>query len=473
MQSMGPEAPLVREVRRFWKRRRIPRGIKVLAALSGGPDSTALTAALGELRESLHFELFIAHYDHGIRSPEESAADLSFAQTLAGNLGVPLMHEGPGPGTLRRLAAEAGRSLEDLAREHRHRFLRRAASRLGCDLIALGHTASDRRETQIMRFFQGSSPDALRGIPARRGPLIRPLSGVDKAAVLDYLDGIGLGYRRDQTNEDPAFLRNHLRMTLIPAAMEVFPGYHKALDKLSLKARLYGDLAARTLEKEDPWVKQGEGWTCGFGDFLRLHPLVRILSMYRLYEPGKSRKGNPRLPFAFLAPLEKLGRDARDGVILRGYGMRLELVGGLLWWKEDIVLARKKGYLYLTDGKGGFEAPGGLVIRVDEVPEAARFEDRVFRCGGDGRLLVRSRRPGDELITGSGKKTLKKLFSRLGIPENLRDLVPIVQREGDIQGLLTEPWGIPTIRAPENVMEKRGNGRYFRFTAFMKGEERG
>src|SRR5690242_9135742 len=119
---------------------------RVLAAVSGGPDSTALVAALAALRDRGALAAVAAcHVDHGLRSG--SAEDGLFCAELCARVGVPLERA-----TVR---VPAG-NVQAAARRERYRALRAAAARAGAGRIATGHTRSDQAETVLMRLLRGS-----------------------------------------------------------------------------------------------------------------------------------------------------------------------------------------------------------------------------------------------------------------------------------------------------------------------------
>ena len=144
----------------------VPRGTRVLVAVSGGADSMALLHVLGLLRAKLSFGLFAHGVDHGLR--DEASAELDLAERLATSLDVPFART--------CVSIAPGGNLQARARTARWDALRSAASHLQIDRIATGHHADDRAETMLMRILRGTRARGLAVLPARSGERIRPFS---------------------------------------------------------------------------------------------------------------------------------------------------------------------------------------------------------------------------------------------------------------------------------------------------------
>ncbi len=189
-------------------------GDRVLAGLSGGPDSTALVVLLAGLRPILPIRLAALHVNHGLRPAAATAADEAHAQQVCRDLGVPL--------SIRRLdvqrVAQARRTgIEDAARICRHAALRTRARQMAADRIALGHTADDQAEELLLRLVRGAGRSGLAGMRfLRDGVLARPLLAFRKQELLSFLHDRGIAFRRDESNDDPRFVRNRIRQRLIP-----------------------------------------------------------------------------------------------------------------------------------------------------------------------------------------------------------------------------------------------------------------
>jgi len=249
----------------------------LLAALSGGADSTALVAALAAVRDKLNaqgvaaapFDLHCLHVNHGIRSPESSGADQTAAAELCKALGIPFSVTAIPPGTIDGYAKNHGTGIEGAARHFRHAALREEARRLGATAILVAHTASDRLETILMAFLRGASPAGLGAMssysspaesePTGTGadeeaiPIVRPLLSMDRAAVLAYLKQRELSFRTDETNANEKFLRNKVRLRLIPFLDDNFPGWREPVRRLGETQAMTADFLRDEAARRLPW----------------------------------------------------------------------------------------------------------------------------------------------------------------------------------------------------------------------------
>jgi tRNA(Ile)-lysidine synthase len=226
----------------------IPGDAAIVLAVSGGADSMALMHGAARLVETdvRRWGLTVAHLDHALRP--DSAEDARFVADAAEDLG--LRFEGMRTDVV-ALAREEGCSVEEAAREARYRFLEEVAP--DGALIATAHTADDAVETVLINLLRGSGLAGARGIPARRGRVVRPLIAERRGTLRELLDAAGVGYRLDPSNEDPAFLRNRVRHEVLPLLEEIRPGAAERIGQFSRLAAddeaLLEDLAAAELAR--------------------------------------------------------------------------------------------------------------------------------------------------------------------------------------------------------------------------------
>jgi tRNA(Ile)-lysidine synthase len=215
-----------------------------MVAVSGGADSVALLRLLAELRPILRLRLTVAHFHHGIRG-RAADGDARFVRQLAGQLAIPFEE---GRGSVPRLAARDGVSLEMAAREARYRFLVESARRVQADCVATAHTADDQAETVLLKLARGTGLRGLAGIPPETTMsgvrIVRPLLRVTRAEIERYLRAGKQRWREDETNRNCRHLRNRIRHKVLPfLAAELNPRIREALQRM-----------AALLRDEDDWM---------------------------------------------------------------------------------------------------------------------------------------------------------------------------------------------------------------------------
>jgi tRNA(Ile)-lysidine synthase len=192
--------------------RMIVPGERVGVAVSGGADSVALLRLFEELRADLGVSLCVVHLNHGLRGAAAND-DEAFVAGLAQRLEVPFF------ASREDVAALARRhhwNLEDAGRRARYGFFEQLVRDGRCTKIAVAHTADDQAETLLARIIRGTGSRGLVGIHAVRGIVIRPLLGVRRKALREYLRARGQVWREDASNHDTTRLRARVRHQLLP-----------------------------------------------------------------------------------------------------------------------------------------------------------------------------------------------------------------------------------------------------------------
>ncbi|RLI93424.1 MAG: tRNA lysidine(34) synthetase TilS, partial [Candidatus Altiarchaeales archaeon] len=204
----------------------INAGDKVLLALSGGYDSTALCLILNNLVDILKIKLAVAHLNHSIRG-KEADEDEKFVIALANQLNIPVITKKIDIPALKAQSKKF--SLEELARTERYKFLKETAQKLKVSKIATGHTANDQIENFFLSALSGRGTTALAGIPPVTQNIIRPLIECTKDEILQYLKEQGIEARLDSSNLDVKIPRNWIRHKLIPFIQHNFKPFKTSI----------------------------------------------------------------------------------------------------------------------------------------------------------------------------------------------------------------------------------------------------
>lgn len=219
--SEGAEVIAARAAAALLQPGRVAPGDRVLVAFSGGVDSVVLLHVLRSALELRGLEVVAAHFDHRMRAGSD--ADARWAEALADRWQVPLELGA---------AAVPPRS-EAAARRARYEWLYRVRTRVGARWILTAHHADDQAETVLFRMARGTGAAGLRGIPVRRGCLLRPLLRIWKGELEAYAKLHELDYQVDPTNTDVGFARNLIRHRVIPELERAAPGARRAVVRLS------------------------------------------------------------------------------------------------------------------------------------------------------------------------------------------------------------------------------------------------
>lgn len=187
----------------------------LILALSGGPDSVALLRMI--LDEGYNVEA--AHCNFHLRGAE-SDRDEAFCKNLCEKLGVKLhlVHF-----DTKEFAQLRGISIEMAARELRYRWFTQLAQDTGAEGVCIAHHSDDQVETILLNMLRGTGLKGLLGMKRKNGIFLRPLLGISRNEILQYLDAIGQDYVTDSTNLEDDAQRNKLRLDVIPLLEKVTP----------------------------------------------------------------------------------------------------------------------------------------------------------------------------------------------------------------------------------------------------------
>lgn len=204
------------------------QGSPLLLAISGGSDSMALWQAA----HHLGLQYAVAYLHHGLRP--EADEDVKLVQQTAQVRNVICHIEYAQVG---EMAEAEKRSTQDMAREVRYAWLNRLARQQGYAAILTAHHAQDQAETLLLHLLRGTGWPVLQGIGERWGVVIRPWLSLPKASINAYVRQHHISYLEDASNSDDHYLRNYLRLHVLPHLAHINPSYR---DMLAGKLEQYG-----------------------------------------------------------------------------------------------------------------------------------------------------------------------------------------------------------------------------------------
>jgi len=221
------------EFRNFiMKHSMVKQGDKVIVSLSGGPDSTALLLLLSRLTE-LRLRIIGAHMNYHLRG-EESNEDEAFIRDMCEKLGVPVfMRRVDTKALFKESETHSHESLQSFARNIRYSFLHELSERENAKKIALGHNMDDQAETVLFRILRGCGIEGISAMKPVRDKIIRPLLNASKSEIVNFLDDSGAAYRLDSSNKSKKYLRNKIRLELLPTLEQYNPQIKTSLSSLA------------------------------------------------------------------------------------------------------------------------------------------------------------------------------------------------------------------------------------------------
>jgi len=412
-------------------------GDVVLAAVSGGVDSTALLNLLIAHRDQFKITLHVAHLNHMLRKGD-AELDARFVQGLAQKFNLPIIVEAV---DVAALAKQEKLGVEEAARLARYEFFERTAKRVGANRIAVAHTADDNVETFLMRLLRGAGLKGLCGIPPKRGPIVRPLIKVWRREIEDYVGALKLVPRRDHTNYESKYMRNSVRLKLIPQ-LKI---YNLNIKEIILQTILLltedslylENQAAAALEA----VQRGEESGALRLDLARLRKTEPALRGHLLRLAVSRVKGDlNQLSYGHVrSVLDKLNATEK---------WELHLPGGFFvqGGRDDLLIGREREpQREAKEFKYTLPVPGRAELKEIGRSFDCGFAEQLDTAAGPnvayvdytalGReVIVRSKLPGDRFMPLGlkGTKKVQDFFVDEKIPAEARDSVPVVESGGRI-----------------------------------------
>nr|WP_316638886.1 tRNA lysidine(34) synthetase TilS [uncultured Roseateles sp.] len=385
--------------------------MRVAVAYSGGRDSTALLHATARAALDTGLEVLGLHVHHGLsRHADDWLAHCRQQVEGWAAAGLPVSF------VFRRLPGKPakGESIEAWARDARYRALQEMAQEQGAELMLLAHHRRDQAETFVLQALRGAGMAGLSAMPesvARSGLVwARPWLNAGREQVEAYLQAHGLSFIDDDSNGDPRYARNRLRLQVWPQLLEAFPQAEACLatsaawaqEALALQQELAeADLALLCDEKQ----------ALHLGDWLKLSPARRSNALRAWIQRSSGQSAPASLAQRLMAELGQAQAPAAwphgDGE-LRRYRGRLRFMAAVSAKSADAPATEMS---ILRAGRYRLAGWGG-VLQVQAVKQGG------VALGTLAQLQIRSRQGGEQFqrAPASTARSLKKCFQEAAVP---------------------------------------------------------
>lgn len=412
----------------------LPDSSAVLAAFSGGADSSAMLYMLAEYGRLSGAKIYAAHVNHMIRG-EEADRDEDFCRQTAKKLGIEIF-------VLRRdvpaYAKECGKSVETAARDVRYEFFDRVMRENGIPLLATAHNANDNIETVLFNIARGCGLTGVCGIPESRpcehGTVVRPILALSKKEILQYCRENQIEYVTDSTNVDTDYTRNMVRAEIIPALEKI---NENAVENVSrLTATLKND--ALCLDGMTDWFleEMNEDMSFECEKILGSPPAIANRALMALYKDVSDGK---TLEATHLSAIRRLCESAVPHSVVNlpaDVDARIEN-GRLYFEKRRSAPTPPDDYeITLSEGVNTISAVRAQIIIGNSQKPINIYKksillyfdfDKIF-----GGLTARNRRAGDKIRVRGVNRSVKKLMCDKKIPLELRYRLPVICDEHGI-----------------------------------------
>ncbi len=190
-------------------------GKKILLAVSGGMDSMVMM----HLFYTAGFNCEVAHCNFQLRG-DESDADEKFVEQISGNYKFRFHSK---KFDTREHAEKNSISIQMAARQLRYHWFESLSIDINSDQIAIAHHANDSAETMLLNLVKGTGLAGMHGIRSIKGKIIRPLLFASRKEIETFAAQQNLLWREDASNRDSYYLRNKLRLHVMPVLEEINP----------------------------------------------------------------------------------------------------------------------------------------------------------------------------------------------------------------------------------------------------------
>lgn len=446
----------------------LTRGMHVVIGLSGGPDSMCMFDVFCRLASDWDLKLHPVHVNHKFR-PGAAEADQKFVEEACIEAGWPcktFIYD------CNSIAKERGMTSEEAGRFARYEAFETVASEISDEIasegseisdskepeiaIAVGQNADDQAETVLFRILRGTGVDGLAGIAylrcdERGRKVIRPLLDCSRSEIEEYCAERNLNPRRDHTNDEPIYMRNQIRLELLPLLRKTFnPNITAGLNRLAASASVDSDFIWSQAEKcYAAAVFQEDENKIEFSlkDLLSFHEAIRI----RLYNKALEQIGlEQNVSAAHLAGVEAVVASANPSAswdLPEGFAVERRYETVCFFKRSQCAEA---GQLKVSIFQSKAAALAAAVQPAADKSAAQKAAARVYFdaqalkdiYGEDAaeKITLRTRMPGDFMTISIGgglhRKKLQDIMVDGKIPKTQREKVQLAAIGSEILWIL-------------------------------------
>ncbi len=387
---------------------------KVLIAFSGGPDSVFLFHCINFFRESLRLELELVYVNHKLR--EDADEDIKFVKEFAEKNEVRYYIK---EADVKETAAREKISEEEAGREERYRIFFDIMKENNIDKIATGHNLDDNIETFIFRLLRGTALNGLKGIPVKRGVIIRPILEFRKDYILEVLDDAGEEYRLDSTNFETKYTRNKIRNLIFPLFSEVNPLFREKIAGLIEEINNFEDIE----KSEEPVL-----WLTDLRKMDKTMQNKRIFDLISMYDIEINREKIRQIGELINSKGNKEINLGNSFILYKNYD-KLEVI----FQNEYVPLPEE---LILEEGMISEWGDYLLEITKRDIKESPWEDGKIIFLGDKTNIKVRSRKEGDRIyLKNLGYKKIKKILIDEKIEKKERERIPVIELDNEIAAI--------------------------------------
>ena len=418
----------------------------LIVGVSGGMDSLSLL----DILHRLGYFVIAAHFNHEIR--HDSLRDADLVTDFTGSRNIPSIIE---KGSVPIFSKVQSLSIEEAARILRYQFLFRQAKLNNAKAVIVAHNANDQVETLIMNLLRGAGLKGMKGMTIKLVPnewsrtvsLVRPFLTIWRKSIVAYCKDQSIESILDSTNDDVKFLRNRVRLELIPIMETYIPGVKNRLLQTSELLQNDHDYLGKTSQEvwNDLPINVGEGYVV----FSRSQFNAQHLSIQRrlIQKSVGFLKHNERdIDYALVKRvLEFCGKPSKSFQTDIGLGLSVFLENELIYISSGLESLPHRSFPRIEEtieisipGRSKLSNGWILIAEINSEVDEAKMDSinnkDVFQAWFDikdagSHLTLKCREPGDRFAPmGMDGKRIKisDLMINLKIPKRTRDQWPLV-----------------------------------------------